>query len=77
VVRSPIVANVPSTRDVPVSINHGTPLMVENPTHPVSRAIRELAENHLSTPIGTSQAVNAVPETRAARKKPFTLRRGR
>jgi len=25
VVRSPIVGHVPSTRDVPVSINHGTP----------------------------------------------------
>jgi pilus assembly protein CpaE len=76
VVRSPIVGHVPSTRDVPVSINQGTPLMVGNPTHPVSRAIRDLAEAHLSTPVPVSQAA-AVPEARQSRKKPFSLRRGR
>jgi MinD-like ATPase involved in chromosome partitioning or flagellar assembly len=60
-----------------VSINQGTPLMVDNPTHPVSRAIRELAETHLSTPIAATQAAGGIPESRANRKKPFSLRRGR
>lgn len=44
VVRSPILGHVPSTRDVPVSINRGVPIMVEDPNHNVSRAIREIAE---------------------------------
>jgi pilus assembly protein CpaE len=77
VVRTPIAGHVPSTRDVPVSTNQGTPLMVDNPNHPVSRAIRELAESHLSTPVAVSQAVTAAPEARTGRKKPFSLRRGR
>ena len=78
VVRSPIVGHVPSTRDVPVSINQGAPLMAENPAHPVSRAIKELAETHLSTPLGASQA-GGIPESRHThrRKSAFSLRRGR
>jgi pilus assembly protein CpaE len=78
VVRTPIMGHVPSTRDVPVSTNQGTPLMVDNPNHPVSRAIRELAEAHLSSPIAVTQAVAAVPDARGAgRKRSFSLRRGR
>ena len=77
VVRAPIVGHVPSTRDVPVSTNQGTPLMAENPNHAVSRAIRELAETHLAPPYVASQAAAPGPESRAGRKKPFSLRRGR
>jgi pilus assembly protein CpaE len=72
VVRSEILGHVPSTRDVPVSINQGIPLMVANPNHPVSRAIRDLAEKHLSVPVGTSQAAGP----RGGRRGPFSLRRG-
>ena len=43
VLQSPIAVHVPSSRDVPVSINRGVPIMVEKPGHPVSRAVRELA----------------------------------
>lgn len=43
VLQSPISVHVPSSRDVPTSINRGVPIMVEKPSHPVSRAIRELA----------------------------------
>ncbi|MEV1287633.1 P-loop NTPase [Micromonospora sp. NPDC049679] len=35
---------MPSSRDVPVSVNRGVPLAVEKPRHPVSRAIGTLAE---------------------------------
>jgi pilus assembly protein CpaE len=78
VVRSPIMGHVPSTRDVPVSTNQGVPLMVENPNHPVSRAIKELAETHLAPPAVANQAVaTTIPESRQNRKKPFSLRRGR
>jgi pilus assembly protein CpaE len=44
VLKAQIAANVPSSRDVPVSINRGVPIVVDNPSHPFSKAIREFAE---------------------------------
>ncbi|RKN46233.1 AAA family ATPase [Micromonospora endolithica] len=43
VLKTPITAQVPSSRDVPVSINRGVPIVVDKPNHPVSAAIRDLA----------------------------------
>jgi pilus assembly protein CpaE len=48
VIRAPIAALVPSSRDVPVSVNRGVPIVVDNPGHPVSSAIRELAKGRLA-----------------------------
>jgi pilus assembly protein CpaE len=45
--RVPISAHVPSSREVPISINKGVPIMAGSPTHPVSRAYRGLALEHL------------------------------
>jgi pilus assembly protein CpaE len=36
--------HVPSSRDVTVSVNRGVPLVLQDPTHPVSLAIRKLAD---------------------------------
>ncbi|AGL14851.1 P-loop NTPase [Actinoplanes sp. N902-109] len=36
--------HVPSSRDVTVSVNRGVPLVLSDPTHPVSLAIRKLAD---------------------------------
>jgi pilus assembly protein CpaE len=36
--------HMPSSRDVPVSVNKGIPLTLDNPTHPVSVAMRRLAD---------------------------------
>jgi len=47
VVRGPIAARVPSSRDVPVSINKGTPITLGNPRHPVSQAITRFARQYL------------------------------
>jgi Flp pilus assembly CpaE family ATPase len=52
VIQSPINAHVPSSRDVPVSINRGVPIVVDKPTHPVSRAIRDLAVGRLAKEAG-------------------------
>jgi Flp pilus assembly CpaE family ATPase len=46
-VRSPIAARVPSSRDVPISINKGTPITLSSPNHPVSEAIVQFASQHL------------------------------
>ncbi len=48
VIQVPISAHVPSSRDVPVSINRGVPIVVDKPSHPVSKAIRELALGRLT-----------------------------
>jgi pilus assembly protein CpaE len=48
VVRAPIAALVPSSRDVPVTVNRGVPIVLDNPGHPVSTAIRELAKGRLA-----------------------------
>src|SRR6266508_3613058 len=50
IVRVPIAAHIPSSRDVPMSINRGVPLMTENPNHPASKAIRSLAASRISAP---------------------------
>lgn len=42
-VRVPVAAYVPSSRDVPVSVNKGVPIVSDQPNHPVSVAIRDLA----------------------------------
>lgn len=50
VVRWPIVAHIPSSREVPVSINKGTPLMLASPGHAVSQAIGKFAKQRLVAP---------------------------
>jgi pilus assembly protein CpaE len=48
VLQSPTSAHVPSSRDVPISINRGVPIVADKPNHPVSKAIRELALNRIA-----------------------------
>lgn len=47
VVRWPIGAHIPSSRDVPISINKGTPITLASPGHPVSQAITRFAHQRL------------------------------
>ena len=42
--RTTITAQVPSSRAVPTSINRGVPIVLDQPSHPVSVAIRRFAE---------------------------------
>src|SRR5215470_14809773 len=49
VVRWPIAAHIPSSRDVPISINKGTPLTLASPGHAVSQAIGRFAHQRLLT----------------------------
>jgi MinD-like ATPase involved in chromosome partitioning or flagellar assembly len=43
-IKSPIAVHVPSSRDVPVSINQGVPIALTKADHPVSQAIRRFAD---------------------------------
>ncbi|HVB46182.1 MAG TPA: P-loop NTPase [Streptosporangiaceae bacterium] len=56
VVRSPIAAHIPSSREVPISINKGTPLTLANPGHPVSQAIVRFVRERLSDKPETADA---------------------
>ena len=66
VVRWPIAAHVPSSREVPISINKGTPLTLVNPGHPASQAIARFAQQRLLEP---GSAAGAAAGGRPARTK--------
>jgi Flp pilus assembly CpaE family ATPase len=47
VVRCPLGARVPSSRDVPAATNRGMPIVAGSPRHAVSTAVRRFAEQHV------------------------------
>jgi pilus assembly protein CpaE len=62
----PIAVQVPSSSDIPTSVNRGVPIALSHPDHPVSASIRALAEASVTHgPI--------VPEQAGGRRR-FTLR---
>jgi len=65
VVRCPIVAQVPSSRAVPISINTGNPITLASSGHPVSQAITRFAEQRLLTAPGAA----ATPLSRPRRRR--------
>lgn len=67
-IKAPITAHIPSSRDVPVSINKGVPLTQSNPKHPVSSAIR----NFVATSIHQDEASSG--GRRFGRRKPVRNR---
>ncbi len=66
---TPLTARVPSSRDVPASINRGVALVLDDPRHPVSQAIQAFADEYASSVATTSDA--------KAPAKPVTSTRGR
>jgi len=67
---SRIAAQIPSSRAVPASINRGVPIMLDEPTHAVSQAIKALADQHVAT--GPS---GGVPESLRRDRRGKFLRR--
>lgn len=47
IVRSSVNGHIPSSRNVPISINKGVPIVIATPTHPVSQAITRFAGERL------------------------------
>jgi len=47
--KQPVAVCIPNSLDVPASINRGVAIVVDNPTHPVSVALRALANVHVRT----------------------------
>ena len=48
VVRSPVAAQIPSSRDVPISINKGVPIILGSPGHAVSQAISRFSQSRIA-----------------------------
>jgi pilus assembly protein CpaE len=78
--KAPASAHIPSSRDVPSSVNHGVPIVVDMPKHPVSEAIRTFARDYVITgPAGGTDEVDeapVAPADRPARRGGLFRRRG-
>jgi pilus assembly protein CpaE len=75
--RAPISVQIPSSRDVPAAINRGVPIVLDDPRHPVSTAIKTFGERHVlrAVPVplpGSEPAAAPTPERRG-----FLRRRSR
>lgn len=81
VVRAPIGAYVPSSREVPISINKGTPIILAHPNHPVSSAIGRFAHTRLlakQQPTGNGAPAASIANAAQAKQRAFArLRKGR
>jgi pilus assembly protein CpaE len=77
--RVPISLHMPSSRDVPAAINRGVPIMIDDPKHPVSLAIRQFAERYILGPglAGSTQDGGSTPPGGGSRPGRRGLRRRR
>jgi len=53
-IKKPIAAMIPSSFHVPASVNRGVPIILEEPRHPVSVALRLFADNYILNPPSAS-----------------------
>jgi pilus assembly protein CpaE len=65
--RVPIALHIPSSRAVPASINRGVPILLDDPGHPVSIAIRQFGEDHV-LPLAKTTTEPIPPNLRADRR---------
>jgi pilus assembly protein CpaE len=70
-------AQIPSSRDVPATINRGVPIVQDDPKHPVSQAIRGFGERQVLHSTGPNVGANASFSERADRRGLLRKRRGR
>lgn len=70
----PIAALIPSSRAVSTSVNRGIPLVLEQPHHPVSKAVRAFSQGVTITG-GRASAAPAVPRGHGAARTLFSKRK--
>jgi pilus assembly protein CpaE len=73
--KAPIIAQIPSSRDVPASINRGVPIVLDDPKHPVSVAIKLFAERNVAA--GTATAEGEIPSELRTDRRGLLRRRAR
>lgn len=61
-IKTPIAVSVPNSLAVPSSINRGTPIILDEPNHVVSTAIRTLGDKHVRARFGI--AIDEAPKSR-------------
>ena len=66
--RAPIVAQVPSSRDVPASTNRGVPIVTDDPKAPVSVAIRKFIDDFVIAPTGDDAIPSQMRTDRRSRR---------
>ena len=71
-----IAVMVPSSSAVPASVNRGVPLVLDEPKHPVSQALRDLAERYVRTPLTAEGLGTAEPSPQPAQRRRSLLSRG-
>ncbi|NLT53680.1 MAG: AAA family ATPase [Actinomycetales bacterium] len=74
--RTPIAVQIPSSRDVPAAINRGVPIVLDDPKHAVSIAIRNFAERQVAT-VPTTPGVGSVPPQLQIDRRRFLRRKSR
>jgi pilus assembly protein CpaE len=74
--RAAISVQIPSSRDVPAAINRGVPIVLDEPRHPVSLAIKEFAEQHVLQLNHDRVERPVPPDLRNDRRGPLRRRRG-
>jgi pilus assembly protein CpaE len=73
--KAPITAQIPSSRDVPASINRGVPIVLDDPKHPVSQAIKLFAERQVAA--GTAASEDEIPSELRTDRRGLLRRRAR
>jgi pilus assembly protein CpaE len=66
--RTQIAAQIPSSRDVPAAINRGVPIVLDDPRHPVSLAIKNFSERFVVNAQATGPAMAASGPVRTERR---------
>src|SRR5664279_3766483 len=73
-IKKPIAAMIPSSFHVPASVNRGVPIILEEPRHPVSVALRSFADKYIiNTPAPSFSAAanphgSLAPESRSSQQ---------
>jgi pilus assembly protein CpaE len=73
--KAPIAAQIPSSRDVPASINRGVPIVLDDPKHSVTLAIKAFAERDVAA--GSSHADGEIPSQLRTDRRGLLRRRAR
>jgi pilus assembly protein CpaE len=74
---TPIAAQIPSSREVPSSINRGVTIVTDDPRHPVSVAIRLFAEEQVARGLASSGEDTLLAPGAGAERRRFRRRRSR
>jgi pilus assembly protein CpaE len=73
-IRHDIACMVPTSPHVPASVNKGVPIVIDEPRHPVSQALKELTDTFLRAHVGPESP--ATPTSEATPQRRWSLSRG-